>query len=73
VEAYEWFGYKLHILVDTPDEVAVAHRVASARVVGDEVLGELFEDGKALRVECELDFRRFPRSRGPRRSSSASI
>jgi len=29
-------------------------------VADNEVLGELLEDGKPLRVQCELDFRRFP-------------
>jgi len=60
VEAYEWFGYKLHILVGSPHEVALAHKVTSARVADNEVLGELLEDGKTLRVKCELDFPRFP-------------
>ncbi len=60
VKAYDWFGYELHIFVDSPHEVAVAYKVTSARVGDNEVLGELLEDGKTLRVECELDCRRFP-------------
>jgi len=60
VEVYEWFGCKLHIVIDSSVEVALAYEVTSARVGDNEVLGELLEDGKTLRVECELDCRRFP-------------
>jgi len=50
VEVYEWFGCKLHIVIDSSVEVALAYEVTSARVGDNEV----------LRVECELDCRRFP-------------
>jgi len=41
VKVYEWFGYKLHVLVDTLHEVVVAYRVSSANVADNKMLGEL--------------------------------
>ncbi len=67
-EVYEWFGYKLHLLVDVKHEVAAAYTV-TAPSAGDgegwpcpsEVIcnaGRSF--GKTVRIKCELDLRRFP-------------
>jgi len=46
VKVVEWFGYKLHLLVDTRHEVSVAYRVSSANVGDNEVLGDLVADAK---------------------------
>jgi len=46
VKVVEWFGYKLHLLVDTGHEVSVAYRVSSANVGDNEMLGDLVGDAK---------------------------
>jgi len=43
----EWFGYKLHLLVDADHEVALAYRVTSANRGDCEVLPELVEQARA--------------------------
>jgi len=46
VKVVEWFGYKLHLLVDTRHEVSLAYRVSSANVGDNEMLGALVADAK---------------------------
>jgi hypothetical protein len=41
VKVYQWFGYKLHILVDRRHEVAVAYKITSTKKGDGEVLPEL--------------------------------
>ena len=43
----EWFGYKLHLLVDTKHEVALAYRISSSKAGDNEVLPELVDQGRA--------------------------
>jgi len=43
----EWFGYKLHLLVDTRHEVAVAYRPSSTKTGDNEMLPELVDDALA--------------------------
>jgi len=43
VRVVEWFGYKLHLLVDVRHEVALAYRISSSKVGDNEVLPELVE------------------------------
>ncbi len=47
VRVVEWFGYKLHLLVDVPNEVAVAYRVTAPSVGDNEVLPELLKEAVA--------------------------
>jgi hypothetical protein len=42
----EWFGYKLHLLVDIRHEVAVAYQVSSTKTGDNEVLPELVDDAR---------------------------
>jgi hypothetical protein len=46
VKVVEWFGYKLHLLVDVQHEVALAYRVSAASAGDNEVLPELVADGR---------------------------
>ena len=46
VKVVEWFGYKLHLLVDTRHEVSVAYRISSANVGDNEILPDLVADAK---------------------------
>jgi len=43
----EWFGYKLHLLVDVKHEVALAYRISSTKMGDNEVLPELVDQGLA--------------------------
>jgi hypothetical protein len=43
----EWFGYKLHLLVDTRHEVTLAYRISSTKAGDNEVLPELVDQAKA--------------------------
>ena len=47
VKVVEWFGYKLHLLVDVVHEVAVAYRVSSAKDGDNEWLPVLVEEAVA--------------------------
>ena len=42
----EWFGYKLHLLVDVDHEVALSYRVSSANRGDSELLPELVEQAR---------------------------
>ena len=44
VRVCEWFGYKLHMLVHTVHEVAVAYAVSSANVGDNEMIGQLLDE-----------------------------
>jgi len=46
VKVVEWFGYKLHLLVDTHHEVSMAYRISSANVGDNELLPCLVTDAK---------------------------
>jgi hypothetical protein len=43
----EWFGYKLHLLVDVHHEVTLAYRISSTKAGDNEVLPELVDQGQA--------------------------
>jgi hypothetical protein len=43
----EWFGYKLHLLVDVRHEVSLAYRISSTKTGDNEVLPELVDQGQA--------------------------
>ena len=42
----EWFGYKLHLLVDVDHELALGYQVSSANRGDNELLGELVEQAR---------------------------
>ena len=46
-EVYEWFGYKLHLLVDVKHEVAVAYAVTSPAAGDGETLPEVLRRAQA--------------------------
>lgn len=43
----EWFGYKLHLLVDAKHEVVLAYRVTTANAADSKSLPDLVEQGQA--------------------------
>jgi hypothetical protein len=43
----EWFGYKLHLLVDVKHEVALAYEVTDTKAGDNEVIGPLVEQAQA--------------------------
>ena len=43
----EWFGYKLHLLVDAKHEVALAYRVTTANAADCKSLSDLVQEGQA--------------------------
>jgi hypothetical protein len=42
----EWFGYKLHLLVDVKHEVSLAYRISSTKTGDNEILPELVDQGQ---------------------------
>lgn len=46
VKIVEWFGYKLHLLVDTRHEVSLAYETSSANVGDNEILEGLVRDAQ---------------------------
>jgi hypothetical protein len=47
VKVVEWFGYKLHLLVDVPHEVPLAYQVTDTKAGDNELLPALVEQAKA--------------------------
>jgi hypothetical protein len=45
--SYEWFGYKLHLLVDAKHEVALAYQITSANVGDNEPVADLVHQAQA--------------------------
>jgi hypothetical protein len=52
-QVYEWFGYKLHLLVDSKHEVALAYRVTSANVGDNEPIPELVDQAQGNLCDAE--------------------
>jgi hypothetical protein len=46
-EVYEWFGYKLHLLVDVKHEVALAYHITDTKAGDNERVAALVEQAKA--------------------------
>jgi hypothetical protein len=47
VRVFEWFGYKLHLLVDVKHEVSLAYRVTGTATGDNEVVGDLVAQARA--------------------------
>ena len=47
VKVVEWFGYKLHLLVDVKHEVPLAYRVTDTKAGDNEWIGPLLDQAKA--------------------------
>lgn len=47
VKVYEWFGYKLHLLVDVRHEVALAYHVSDTKIGDNEGIEGLVEQAEA--------------------------
>ncbi len=46
VKVVEWFGYKLHLLVDVKHEVVLSYRVTDTKVGDNEMIGDLLQQAK---------------------------
>jgi hypothetical protein len=46
-QVYEWFGYKLHLLVDVHHEVALAYHISDTKAGDNERVGALVEQAEA--------------------------
>jgi hypothetical protein len=46
-KVFEWFGYKLHLLVDVKHEVAVAYEITSTKAGDGETLPEVLAEARA--------------------------
>jgi hypothetical protein len=55
VNIYEWFGYKLHLLVDVQHEVALAYTVTSANAGDGETLPTLLKQGQENLPEQRIE------------------
>jgi hypothetical protein len=51
----EWFGYKLHLLVDIRHEIALAYRITAPAVGDNEIIGPLLEDLRGLVPERRIE------------------
>jgi hypothetical protein len=51
----EWFGYKLHLLVDAKHEVALAYQVTTANAADSKSLPELVKQGQANLPKDRID------------------
>ena len=47
VKVVEWFGYKLHLVVDVRHEVALAYWITAPAVGDNEMIGALLEQARA--------------------------
>jgi hypothetical protein len=55
VKVYEWFGYKLHLLVDVKHEVALAYHVSDTKVGDNEGIAPLAEQAVANLGERRIE------------------
>lgn len=55
VKVYEWFGYKLHLLVDVKHEVALAYHVSDTKQGDNEGIADLLEQGVANLGENRIE------------------
>ena len=59
----EWFGYKLHLLVDVRHELALAYRITEPAVGDNQMIAALLEQARANLPEGRID--RWPTTRRP--------
>jgi hypothetical protein len=55
VKVVEWFGYKLHLLVDVRHEVALAYQITDTRTGDNERVGALIEQAEANLPEGRIE------------------
>jgi hypothetical protein len=55
VKAYEWFGYKLHLLVDVKHELALAYHVSDTKLGDNEGVAPLLEQAQANLGEGRIE------------------
>ena len=71
VKVVEWFGYKLHLLVDVRHELALAYRITTPAVGDNEMIGTLVE--QARRQLADGSDRIAGLRQGGRRRGGASV
>jgi hypothetical protein len=55
VKVYEWFGYKLHLLVDVKHEVALAYHVSDTKVGDSEGVADLLQQAASNLGERRIE------------------
>jgi Transposase DDE domain/Transposase domain (DUF772) len=50
----QWFGYKLHLLVDVRHEVTLAYRITSTKVGDNDMIPDLIQQARALLPEGRI-------------------
>jgi hypothetical protein len=55
VKVVEWFGYKLHLVVDIRHEVALGYRITAPAVGDNEMIGALLEQARANRPAGRIE------------------
>jgi Transposase DDE domain/Transposase domain (DUF772) len=55
VKVVEWFGYKLHLLVDVKHEVVLSYRVTDTKVGDNEMIGDLLQQAKKNLPEDRIE------------------
>jgi hypothetical protein len=55
VKVYEWFGYKLHLLVDTEHELALAYHISDTKMGDNEGVEALLEQAEANLGEGRIE------------------
>ena len=51
----EWFGYKLHLLVDVKHEVVLSYRITDTKVGDNEMIGDLLQQAKKNLPEDRIE------------------
>jgi hypothetical protein len=55
VKVVEWFGYKLHLLVDVKHEVVLSYHVTDTKVGDNEMIGDLLQQAKKNLPEDRIE------------------
>ena len=55
IKIFEWFGYKLHLLVDVKHEVVLAYQVTTANAADNQSMPDLVEQGQANLPEGRIE------------------
>lgn len=51
----EWFGYKLHLLVDVKHEVVLSYRITDTKIGDNEMIGDLLQQAKKNLPEDRIE------------------
>lgn len=55
IKAFEWFGFKLHLLVDVKHEVSLAYKISNTKAGDGETLPEVLANAQANLPEARIE------------------